>query len=674
MILKPFIPLFILCAAATQLCGQTLVVNWAKTYGGTGYHFLHDMVTDDSGYIYSSGVYAGKTDLDPGPDSFFVSSTANSNVFVQKLDKNGNFVWGRSIGGVRNEFSAGLAVDASGNVFVQGMYDSTVNFHPSGDISGIRSSRGRLDPFIVKFDKNGQYIWTLSDGRAGNDYPTAIKCDEAGNVFVSGYYDPDADIQNGSYDSYLTKYSASGTKIWNAVFPGGTGGFLAIGSKSIRDFEIGKNGSLYLCGEYYKTMDANPGTAEWNLTSKGLSDVFIIKLNAAAQLVWVRTSGGKSYDYAPNIHVDKYENVYVAGSFKETADLDPTGYVAEYISKGSEDIFLQKLDSNGYLKWVRTIGGKFDESVYDIQTDDTANVFLAGFYSDIVDFDPGIKSNTKKAFGVADIFIQKSDSTGSFKWLYTTGSINNDIATSLSFDPNQNLVCGGVFSNTVDFGNAGLKFNASSEGNYDNFILKFKTCQTTYGNSVLNACNSFVYKNKTYTESTMINDTLVNFSGCDSIHSIHLLIHEVNTVISRNYDTLFANRFMDSFQWVDCDSNKIIAGQNEHFFKPGRNGRFAVIVYNNDCFDTSDCYELQTVTTQSSKVAGLGIYPNPVHGKIYLTGGQQAKHAEVWDLDGKKTVLEIDDNVVLVKSLTAGVYIIKIDTDSGSLVQKLIVQ
>ena len=86
--------------------------------------------------------------------------------------------------------------------------------------------------------------------------------------------------------------------------------------------------------------------------------------------------------------------VYVTGIYKDTIDIDPGlleyNLVPEFNTSGSFsfDSFVLKLDSSGNFVWANTIGGKYDDFIKSISIDHHSNVYVTGFFSDTVDFDP----------------------------------------------------------------------------------------------------------------------------------------------------------------------------------------------------------------------------------------------------------------------------------------------
>jgi len=112
---------------------------WAKGMGGTGVDEGGSIVADSSGNIYTTGVYQGTADFDPGISTTNLTSAGSSDIFITKLDSSGNFVWAKSMGGAGDDFGKGIVLD-SGNVYIVGDFQGTADFDPSTGTTNLTSA------------------------------------------------------------------------------------------------------------------------------------------------------------------------------------------------------------------------------------------------------------------------------------------------------------------------------------------------------------------------------------------------------------------------------------------------------------------------------------------------------------------------------------------------------
>ncbi|MEA3496366.1 MAG: SBBP repeat-containing protein, partial [Bacteroidota bacterium] len=231
-------------------------------------------------------------------------------------------------------------------------------------------------------------------------------------------------------------------------------------------------GNVYTTGYFSGTADFDPGTGTTNLTSAGIYDIFIQKLDPAGNLLWVKKMGGTSNDYGSSITTDATGNVYTIGTFRYIVDFDPGDGTTNLISAGYSDIFIQKLDSAGNFLWAKQMGGTSHDYGSSITTDATGNVYTTGYFSGTADFDPGTGTTNLTSAGRDDIFIQKLDPAGNLLWVKKMGGTSHDDGYSITTDVAGNVYTTGSFIGTADFDPGAGTTNLTSAGYYDIFIQK----------------------------------------------------------------------------------------------------------------------------------------------------------------------------------------------------------
>ena len=107
----------LLFAVLTQnVWAQTYM--WATRTGSTSSDEGNALATDASGNVYVAGSFKGTVDFDPSAGTVNLTSAGDADIFVQKLNSSGNLVWAKKMGGIGNDGAYSIAVDASGNVFI----------------------------------------------------------------------------------------------------------------------------------------------------------------------------------------------------------------------------------------------------------------------------------------------------------------------------------------------------------------------------------------------------------------------------------------------------------------------------------------------------------------------------------------------------------------------------
>jgi Secretion system C-terminal sorting domain/Beta-propeller repeat len=236
--------------------------------------------------------------------------------------------------------------------------------------------------------------------------------------------------------------------------------------------DVDADGNSYVTGYFNGDSDFD-NTIDVDLhTSVGQTDVFVVKLNSLGELIWAKTFGGTADDNGYTIKVDGEGSVLVAGLFSLTCDFDPGESPEMRTSNGSYDAFLLKLDADGNFVWVNTFGGNNYDKCNAIVVDENSNIYLAGSFQEVVDFDQSNDVEVHAGSGAFDFFVMKVNQNGSFGWVKTMGSTLYDNANSIEIDANNNFYITGEFCNTVDFNPGSAEFLMVADGSSNAFVLK----------------------------------------------------------------------------------------------------------------------------------------------------------------------------------------------------------
>lgn len=237
-----------------------------------------------------------------------------------------NWIWAKTTNGGGQTKS--VYADASGDVFVTGTYGGSIVFGSTTLTSSVASNI-----FIVKYDMNGNVIWSKS---LGGGRGSSIRTDVSGNVFVTG-----------SFDSPT----------------------ITIGSTTLTN-----------AGGY------NPGSAG---SGQGdpCTDMFIVKCDATGNVLWVKSTGGTGNEYVASVSTDPNGNVLVMGIFASSSITFDSITLTNSNSSGlNNNLFITKFDTNGNVIWAKS--GLGDGR--SMSTDAAGNIFLTGAFGAplITKYDP----------------------------------------------------------------------------------------------------------------------------------------------------------------------------------------------------------------------------------------------------------------------------------------------
>lgn len=295
---------------------------WTARYNGLdgGHDFATAITIDTKGNVYVTGAS--------------VDQSVSSSYATIKYNPDGNPVWLSRYtplyqGG---DIAKSLAVDELGNVSITGS-SSNFGFGSGSDIT------------TIKLDSSGNILWVARYNDTGNSNEEAVKIllDNAENIYVAGTSEGE-----GTFNDYvIIKYNSSGTLLWTARYNHKENDYLS-------SMAIDNIGNVFVTGK------------SWDGESS--FDYATIKYDPSGNQIWVKRydGTGNNIDYATDIKIDKYRNIYVAGSSSgKFSGLDFTTI---------------KYDEHGILLWEFRYNGLYnnDDVTCSIFVDDTSNVFITG--------------------------------------------------------------------------------------------------------------------------------------------------------------------------------------------------------------------------------------------------------------------------------------------------------
>ncbi len=695
---------------------------WVKKVGTSSVDSGMSVSVDSNGDILISGYFSGTADFDPGVAVYNLTSANGMDIFILKLDSNGDFIWARSLSGATgDDYSRSVTTDIANNVYLTGVFTGTIDFDPGVGVTNL-SSLGGNDIFVLKLDSNGNFSWAVSYGGTQDDEGYSLAVDDSQNVFITGNYngtvdfDPSPNINNitssGQNDIFIQKLDINGSFVWTESF----GASLDDSGKSIT---VDPLGNIYITGDFRGPIDFDPSASSYILDAGFYTDVFILKLNTNGDFLWANNLTGDNHIYSFGIDIDTNNSPYITGNFFGTADLDPSSNVSNHTSFGDADIFISKMDSNGLFSWSRSIGGIDFDNGRDINVDLSGNCFIVGSFQQSADFDPNSGTQYLASNGGYDGFILKlsppctaintndvQTACDSYTWIdgntytsnnntatYTLQNVNGcDSIITLNLTINNTTVgidtqiaCNSytwIDGNTYTSDNNTATYTLQNVNGCDSIVtLNLTINNTTIETDTQTACDSYTWiDGNTYTsDNNTATYTLQNVNGCDSIVTLNLIITSIDTSITANGATLTANQSSGNYQWLDCDNgyNPIVGATNQSYTAT-TNGSYAVIISSNGCTDTSSCVTISSLNIEENIFEkNISIYPNPTSDILVIElKTLESVNITITDLAGKVVYKkqQIHENSISLslKNLKNGSYIIIINSNEISKSYKLL--
>lgn len=556
----------------------------------------------------------------------------------------------------------------------------TWNVHHSAKSSFINSK----GPLIVQSDSN--YIYMVGEFRDTLDFDPS----QSISMFTA----------SDQEDIYIQKFTKDGDMIWTKVLNG-------IGREAVPGFHVSNDGSLYLTGSFFGTVDFDPGTGSaissftpnppYDQITSG-SSVFILKLNSNGDYLWHHAFGeGSSHDGIRSIHTDSDGNVYCAATVHQRLggspyfDIDPTNSQFDTLSHYGQRTIQYKFDQSGQLIWsniftTQTQFGNLPPKVFfEDQTIDNSNHLISvGQFRGGIDFDPGNGIEYVQGQGSNSLFINKLDSSGSHIWTKTILANANQSGynqfTHVITDHLNNIYVAGFTTDTLDIDPSSNTVLLTPGSVSLGFVIKYN-------------------QNGYYQHHILLSETeFIRFKGLttDSANNLHIVgsFYGIATAAQIGSGSLFSNGMSDAF-YISYDPN----GNLERYISWGGNrfdyatsvsipdeNTIYVAGYFMDTVDFApgtpqdiyisptpwstfltrfDIFSVVSSFSNAEKsVDQLIVYPNPSQNEVQIHLDDQLTHElQIFSLQG--SLIYYDQNyrsnkIIRVKDFPAGAYFIRL--------------
>jgi hypothetical protein len=588
---------------------------WAKKFSNS-YNQGFSVDCDPGGNTYITGEFLQTVDFDPS--SAILNLTGQGfapDLFIVKLDEQGNLIWVKAIVGDNSEFSTDIKVDQNGNVYTCGYFYGTADFDPSAATFHLSSAKPTTtDMFITKFDLNGNLLWAKSYGDSLDDFGYRLAIDLTGNVYSVGWF--------------------------------------------------------------YGTINFDQGFSDFSIsTYQGAKNGFILKLNNQGNFVWANGILGFGEIVMSDITLDSLSNIYVTGNLIYTADFDFSASTFDLYSNGGPDLFIAKYDANGMFHFANNVGDSspFGTGAYGnaIALDNNQNIFVTGGFIGTIDFDPSanLSNLTSELPNVNDLMIIKhgpclnSSNFQSFTFCpgntITVGNSVYSLAGSYIDTLVNSIGCDSIINTSITL------------------FPTYDSIQTIYlcaGDSVLIDGN-YVDSTSFYVQNII--DTNGCNNSITSYVNVYQPLNTNVTVSNTNLTADFPPLIGVTYQWLDCSNNFTpLLGETNQNFIPIANGSYAVLVGNSNCQDTSACYDFVTVGEMSFNDENLiSISPNPVKDILTISINNNALKntlITIYAADGKIVYANnLTSGMIDLSELSSGIYFVQCSDSSTTFSKKI---
>jgi len=367
-----------------------------------------ELIVDSENNIYVIGYTTGGIDRN--------TNLGGTDIILIKYNSSLKKIWSKQLGTPFNDFGTFLSVDSSNNIYLTG--------YTFGELDGNKNFGGS-DIILIKYNSNGDKLWSKQIGTEGRDEGASINLDSNNNIYITG--STNGELMSSSHfgddrcagrycsaDIYMAKFNKDGilqsikqmgdtfrnyaeeiffdskdniyitgysNKIWDENGDEGLVGheiiltkligteeefFLEFGTKedeSVWGGAIDSNDNIYLVGYTNGSLHGNLNFGE--------NDIIFMKFNVSGQRLWTKQIGTNENDYAVGITIDVSNNIYVTGY--TNASLNGNYHF------GKNDIFIMKFNSNGTILFTKQVGSHEDDYGQGIRVDSNSNIYVIGY-------------------------------------------------------------------------------------------------------------------------------------------------------------------------------------------------------------------------------------------------------------------------------------------------------
>ncbi len=671
-------------------------VLWATSAGGSKDDVVNSITTDVFGNVFVTGSFRSTSILFGFTTLTNVDITGTTgDIFIVSYGSGGNFNWAKKAGGNMDDGGISVATDMIGNIYLLGNFKSPNIVFGSTTLTNV-SSTNYMDLYLVKYTSNGIAIWAKSAGGTDHDIAYSVAVDNLNNAYITGFfYSPSIlfgsiTLNNANSQMFIVKYNPSGTVLWANT---------AIGAIQYHPSVTTDNlNNVYVTGAFSSSTIVFGGTTLLNADTTAVTcDVFFVKYNPSGSVLWAKNFGGSGDDRSYSASTDLSGNLYSTGDFRSSI-IAFDSFALNNATPLFNDIFVVKCDSLGTVDWAISTGGPATDYGSSITTDNNDNVYVSGvFWTTNISFGSTILNNPSQN----DMFIAKLAHCNLSAPTITPSSI-----TTFCQGDSINLTTSSAYSYAWSNNATTQSISIKSTGNYSVTIsdslgcigispITTVTVNPTYSQIIsASICNG---SNYTFPDGTIDSIASVHTShlntvnGCDSIITTNLNVITPNDSIFLQIPTCFCVPSdlavawgATSYQWIDCNNgNSIIPGEVNSYFMIIQEGNYAVIVNQNGCIDTSDCYYvLSDGLVNLNSAMEVSISPNPFTSQTTITFAeeQQNTRIEITDVMGRRVnkeqlIVNSKSATIDMSGYAKGIYFVQItDENKNSINKKIVLQ
>jgi len=627
---------------------------WATYYGGIGDEAGYSCPTFSNNVVYLAGVSNSTAGISTIACYQPLCAGARDAMLV-KFNASGIRQWATYFGGPSGDMVRCACVDGAGNIFMGGETFSTAGISSFG-CHQQTFGWGFTDACFVKFDQNGNKLWSTYYGGPGDDVCYSCDVDQTGNAYFAGKTSSSTSsvictaaghqvVYSGSTDAFLVKFNSNGVRQWGTYY-GGTGSDASAACK----VDASKN--VYLSGSTNSGLPLNciatPGSYQPNYVFN--NDGFLAKFDSTGLRKWATYYGDVSGDDPTCIDIDASKNILLVGNVTSGATTlsTPGSYQPNY-GGGFADGFMALFDSVGTRLWGSYYGDNSNQNIFSCDISNFGDIYIAGFTA--------------------------------------TSTVNNVLASSNAHQTTHGGSWDAFLARFRDCPIIGLNANSNSPiCSFSNLNLNSNVTTTlpiTYNWEGPNSFTSTAQNPNIFTAQTAnsgIYTITCNYNGCNEIVTINAIVNplpNLNPVSSSSVMCIGSSATLSASGAASYSWNAI-AGSSSIVVSPTATSNYTVTgITSNSCINSAiitqsvvSCTSLNEFDLSTNYI----LFPNPCKDKLWIQLDSKTT-ITISDLLGRKMyMMELYKgmNEINVSEFPKGLYLVGILNHSEQVIYKII--
>jgi hypothetical protein len=357
-----------------KVSGTTGQYLWVKRFGGPNADGGIAIAMVPGGGVAVTGFFNGQATFGTQQVN---AVAASEDIFVLRLDANGDVVWVRTGGGPGSDIPYDVACDPTGNIVATGAFKGAATFSGQAmvSITDPIAMEPSYDIYILKYAPTGTLSWGLQGAAEYEDRGMAIATDQQGDIYVAGQFSDTITFNqtylNGMFNAgFLLKLAPDGTEQWMTRF----GATMCLP----RSMVVDNLDRVYLTGDFLGNM-AIFGPQTVTASNPFQRKVFLARFNGLGGADWISTLGSDNQLTSQKVALDVDGTPYIMGDFKcSFSELAAPNAEGVFYSVGFRDVFAAKFNLLGERQWVHHLGGPRDDRAGGLAMREVDRPIMAG--------------------------------------------------------------------------------------------------------------------------------------------------------------------------------------------------------------------------------------------------------------------------------------------------------